>query len=78
VYQRREDARARRAQGVAQRDRAAVDVDPRGIELELADASDGLRREGLVQLDQVDLVDRQPGALEDFLGRGDRPEPYVV
>ena len=63
MNQGRENLRAAGAERMAQRDGAAVDVDPRGIELELADAGDGLGGKGLVQLDQVELIDGQAGAL---------------
>ena len=42
---------------VAERDRAAVDVDALRVEAELADDGDGLRRERLVELDEVDVAD---------------------
>ena len=57
VEQRAEDARAARADRVAERDRAAVDVDARGVELEPADARERLRGERLVQLDEIEVVD---------------------
>jgi hypothetical protein len=54
---------------MAQGDGAAVDVDPRRIEAQLAHAGDRLAGEGLVELDEVDLLDGQPGPLER-LARG--------
>src|SRR3989442_15649920 len=63
---------------MAERDRAAVDVDAGGIELELADTGDRLSRERFVQLDLIDLVDRQSGPLQDFLRRGNRPQPHAA
>ena len=39
------------------------------VEAEPADARERLRRERLVELDRVEVVDVQPGALEDLLGR---------
>ena len=56
------------AERVADRDRPAVDVHLRGIEAELVDAHERLRGEGLVELDQVEVLDadarhaRAPGA----------------
>ena len=57
---------------MAQRDRAAVRVDFGQVELEPACHGDGLRREGLVALDHVHLVEREPALLERQLGGGDR------
>ena len=58
VEERRGDARAGRSDRMAERDRAAVDVDAREVDREVARARDHLRREGLVQLDQVDVRER--------------------
>ena len=57
---------------VPERDRAAVDVDPGRVEAELVDADERLRRERLVELDEVEVVDVEPGALERLAGRRDR------
>ncbi len=65
VDQRREDPRPARADRMAQRDRAAVDVDLRGIELQLPRHRQRLRRERLVQFEEIELAERQvraPGA----------------
>src|SRR5258706_8007034 len=56
VDQRREDAGAAGADGMAERNGAAVHVDARGIDAELAHHGDGLYREGLVQLVEINLV----------------------
>src|ERR1044071_908658 len=66
VEHRRQKARARLPDGVPERDRAAVDVDLRRVEPELADDGDGLHREGFVQLDEVNLVERPPGLAQDL------------
>ena len=57
VEQRAGDAGAGHAEGVADRDRAAVDVQLVDVDAELAVARDDLGGEGLVDLDQVDVVD---------------------
>ena len=57
---------------VAQRHRTTVDVDPVHVGVELAAPRRHDRGERLVDLDQVDVVDRHPVALEDFARRGDR------
>ncbi len=54
--QRRQDARPARADRVAERDRAAVDVDRRGIEVERANGGDRDDRERLVDLEEVDVA----------------------
>src|SRR3712207_2832871 len=50
------DERARRRDRVAERDRAAVGVDLRRVEVELADDGERLGGERLVELDDADLV----------------------
>src|SRR3954452_11335082 len=64
VYERAEDARAGRADRVAERDRAAVHVDLALVDAEHPHRVDRDRRERLVDLEQVDVVDRQAGLLE--------------
>src|SRR4051794_31235672 len=58
------EPRARHAVGMADRDRAAVDVDLVRIDAELVAAIQHLHRESLVQLPQVDVVDAEAMALE--------------
>ena len=50
-----------------ERDRAAVRVDFLGVDLELTNDGDGLGGEGLVQLHQVDVVDRHSDFAEQVL-----------
>ena len=54
--ERRHETPATHAQRVAQRDRAAVDIDPFHVQAELPDARDALARERLVELDQVKVL----------------------
>src|SRR5215218_4154860 len=72
VDQRAEDACARGTDRVAQRDRAAVDVHLGLVDAEHPHRVDRDRGEGLVDLEDVDVVDRQSGLLERLLrgGRG--------
>ena len=63
VQQGDDDTSAGSADGVADGDRAAVDVDLAHVEAELTGNSDGLGREGFVGLDEVDIVDGQAGLL---------------
>src|SRR5947208_3566330 len=74
--QRIEHARARGADGVADGDGAAVDVDLVGIPAEPLVDGAGLRREGLVGLDQVEVLDGPAGLLQRLLGGGDRPRAH--
>ena len=56
VHQRRQDARAARADRMAERDGAAVHVDLRRVEAELADDGQRLRSERFVQLEEIEIV----------------------
>ena len=76
VHQGRDDAHAARAQRMAQGDRAAVLVDALRIELEVADAGDHLRREGLVHLDAIHVACRESRACERFSRRGNRSQAH--
>ena len=60
-----EDARARAADGVAQRDRAAVGIQALGVEVEFAVACDDLRGEGFVQFDGIVVGNFCAGALRE-------------
>ena len=74
MEQRRDDPGAGRADRVPERDRAAVDVDLVPVEAELAAVGQGLRGERLVDLDQVERLDRQLDPVEqpaDALDRGE-------
>ncbi len=53
---------------MAERNGAAVGIDEIGIlgKPELAEASDGLGGEGLVQLDDVEIADRKAEALQQL------------
>ena len=69
VQQRRHDPGAARADRMAERDRAAVDVDLRPVEAELAAVGERLRGERLVDLDQVEVLDPQLELLEQLASR---------
>src|ERR1700759_4671856 len=64
-----EDARARGADGMAQRDRPAVDVDLVLVDAEHPDRVERDRGEGLVDLPQVDVLSAQAGLLQRLLRR---------
>src|SRR5947209_15316839 len=71
------DARSRGAQGMADRDRATVRVDPAVVkrQFEPAQAGEDLRRKSLVDLDDVDVLEGEAGALQRLFCRRHRPEP---
>src|SRR4051794_15920196 len=69
VHERAEHARAGCADRMAKSNRSAVDVHLRLVEAEHAHRVDRNRREGLVELEQVDVVHGQAGLLEGGLGR---------
>src|SRR5699024_1168576 len=64
------------APGVAERDRPAVDVELVVVDAEILGGRQHLRGEGLVELDQVDVVDGHVGERERPTGRLDGPEPH--
>src|SRR5262245_19519419 len=76
AQQRQQQASARGAERVAERDRAAVDVALLAVELQLLLAAEVLRRERLVDLDQVEVTDLQAGLLARLLDRGHRAEAH--
>src|SRR5262245_32123624 len=67
VEQGRGDTRSGRPDRMPERDRAAVDVDAGEVEREVARARNDLRRERLVQLDQVDVGEPAVRLLEERL-----------
>ena len=56
--QREKESRAGHPERMAQRDGTAVDVDPVAIELQLLLDREILRREGLVDFDEIDVGQR--------------------
>ena len=67
---------SRVAERVAERDRAAVDIEPVLVDRELGEAAEHLRGEGFVDLDQVDVIGRQPGAIERLRDGVGGPEAH--
>src|SRR4051794_12500668 len=76
VDQRAGDARAGHAERVADGDRTAVHVEAVDVDAELLVRRDHLRGERLVDLDEVDVVDRHLRASEGLLGGLDRTETH--
>src|SRR5262245_61131874 len=72
VHQRTKDHSAGGAERMPQCDGAAVDVDLLGIDVHRLQVAQHDRREGLVDLDEVDVVERHAGALEHLPGDVDR------
>jgi hypothetical protein len=72
------DPRAGAAKRMADRDRAAVDVHPVGIKLQLVDDRDGLRGERLVQLGQLDLVQLPASPAKRLAHCWHRADAHVV
>ena len=60
-----EQAGARRAESVPEGDRSSAWVESRGVRPELGGPGERHRRERLVDLVGVEVVDRESGALED-------------
>src|SRR6266536_2599045 len=77
VDERRQNAGAGGSDRMAQGDRPAADVDPRGVERELPDRGHRDRGEGLVDLEEVDVGDRESRLLQELLDGADgrRREP---
>src|SRR5205807_7707357 len=73
VQKRCDEPGAGRAERMAERDRAPVNVDAIHIGLELASPGSHDGGEGLVDLDQVDVAQRHLVSLEELLRRRNRP-----
>src|SRR5690606_29500992 len=78
VQQRGGELRARAPERVPEGDGAAVDVELVCRDAELALAVHGLSREGLVDLEQVDVVDLQARLREQLADGGHRPDAHDV
>ena len=76
VQQGHQHPAAGRADRVAKGDGAAVDVDPGGIPAQFPTHRQGLRGEGLVGLDQVQLLQAPAGLVERATGGGDRADAH--
>src|SRR5664279_2511150 len=65
------------SQGMAESDRSAIRVDLCRIQSAFLDDCQRLRRESLVQLEQVDVGELEPGQLQHFWNRKYRPESHL-
>ena len=68
-----QDACARSADGVANRDRAAIDVHLAGVPAELLVHRAGLRRESLVRLHEIEIARLPAGFFQRLLARRNGP-----
>ena len=64
--------------GCPRRNRAAVDVEAIGDRSAAPEAGERLRRECLVQLDDIHLVEREPRELQRLPDRRDRPDAETL
>src|SRR2546422_11559086 len=76
VQQGHDEPRAGHAQGMAERDRAAIHVHLLRIQAQLADDDEALRSEGLVQLDEVEVRDLEAGTRQRLAYGRDRPDSH--
>src|SRR4029453_16088483 len=78
VQKSRRQLGARAPEGMAERNGSPVDIESVLIHRKLAEAREYLRGERFVELDQIDLIQRQPGDLERFPDRrhGADPESF--
>src|SRR5262245_993776 len=76
VQERHHETRTAHPERVAERDRAAVHVHALLVEPELPDDGEALRRERLVQLDEVDVRGGDAGALQQLAHGRDRPDAH--
>src|SRR5262249_23251112 len=74
--QREDEPRPRGAERMAQRDRAAVDVHLVAVELQRLLAREVLRGERLVDLEQVDVPEREPRLLDHATDRRNGPDSH--
>src|SRR5207245_4096360 len=64
--------------GVADRDGAAIDIVPLGIDAEPVAAVESLHGKGLVELPETDVLDLEPMLLQQLWHRKNRPDPHLV
>src|SRR5690606_34163751 len=64
------------AERMAKRDGAAIEIGFREINARLMNNGERLGGEGFVQLDDINILDGEAGALQRFLGRRDGADPH--
>ncbi len=76
VGEHRDEPAAAHPERMAERDRPTVHVHLGGIEPELVDAHERLARERLVELDEIEVVDADPGPFERLARGRHGPDPH--
>src|SRR6266481_5013586 len=66
------------AEGMTDRDRAAIDVVLLGIDAELVARIEALAGEGLIELPEIDIVDLEAVALQQLRHGVDRADAHLV
>src|SRR5438132_1634476 len=74
MHERRRQFRAGAAERMPECDGASVDVETLGIDRQLAETGEHLRGKRLVQLDEIDLIQRQPRDLQHLSNRWNRAD----
>ena len=78
MEQRRRQLGAGAAERMPERNRAPVDVETFRVDWQFAQACEHLRREGFIELDQIDLLERKAGDLQRLADRGHRPDAEAL
>src|SRR4051794_36037439 len=78
VNELRRELRASGAERMTERDRAAVHIHSFGIDPEILDDRDDLRRERLIELDHLHVLQRDAGALQRLWYRFDRTDAHDI
>ena len=71
-----DDTRTGGADGMTERDRPAVDVEPIEVEAELPVTRQDLSRERFVELDQIDVVQAEAGLIQELSNRRDGSDAH--
>src|SRR6516165_6550308 len=77
VEQSGQHARPRSPDGVPERDRAAIHVDAFFVKSEPLFTGEHLRGKGLIQLEKIDILERELGLLQHRLNRRNRSDEDV-
>ena len=78
IGERAHHTRPRHTKRMADRDRSAVDIELRRIDSQTVAAVHNLHRKGFIQFPQIDVVDFQVMALEEFRCSEDRADSHLV
>src|SRR5262245_9195563 len=78
VQQRRRQLCDGATEGMAERNRASVDVEAIGIDRQITQTGEYLCREGLVHLDEIDAIERQSRASQSLPHGWNRTDPKAL